>query len=136
MHTLHPRHSHCVSTFFHCQLYSSITYHEKVYSSYAYNNVTEKWKISFMYSFFLCHHQVTVMGVRPVFEQVIKKLTRGAYPLLLDLSGEQTHCWGFYVRWLLSMEKMRDIWIGWLMFLTWLVGCNNCFGCRKRVVLA
>lgn len=47
---------------------------------------------------FLCHHQVTVMGVRPVFEQVIKKLTRGAYPLLLDLSGEQTHCWGFYVR--------------------------------------
>lgn len=48
--------------------------------------------------FFLCHHQVTVMGVRPVFEQVIKKLTRGAYPLLLDLSGEQTHCWGFYVR--------------------------------------
>ena len=86
--------------------------------------------------FFLCHHQVTVMGVRPVFEQVIKKLTRGAYLLLLDLSGEQTHCWGFYVRWLLSMEKMRDIWFGWLMFLTWLVGCNNCFGCRKRVVLA
>lgn len=33
--------------------------------------------------FFLCHHQVTVMGVRPVFEQVIKKTNKGSLPIVI-----------------------------------------------------